>query len=315
MQYNISFTLLTDTDFNTLTKAFSFSLLSNSQAADGTGEKAFAGTAATGETCMLFEYFNSTDKASFLITENGQAVQYTCTEAASPETLQSLIRGSITKFCLQQQGYFCLHAAGIRVNNKVILFVGHKAAGKSTLSAYFNLQGWPVWCDDYGVLVQHSGGFNVEQGEQSLKVTAATVAALQLPENRLESVFTYADNYAPNPVNRHIEGKYYFGSGDSEPNPAPLPLAAVFLLQPREHAPPQIIRQPMPGSAFALLIKEIMLPGLNSKKYLQLYFNSVKTLLDVVPVYAVHAPDDVTRINDVYQAVLATVATHNEPAC
>ncbi|GAB2686597.1 hypothetical protein GCM10027037_05710 [Mucilaginibacter koreensis] len=315
MQYNISFTQVTNAEFKKLTNTFSFNLLSSSTSVNGDGEKAFAGIADTGDTCMLFEYFDLTDKANFLISANGKLVQYTFTEAASPETIQALIRGSITKYCLQQQGYFCLHTAGIRINNKIILFLGRKGAGKSTLSAYFSLQGWPVWCDDYGVLVQHLNGFDVEQGEQLLKVTEATVAALQLPANQLKSVFTYADNYAPHTPDRHMDGKYYFGSNDNMQSHKPLPLAAVYLLQPREHAPQHLLGRPLSGSAFTLLMNEIMLPGLNSKKYLQLYFNSVKTLLDHVPIYAVYAPDDITRINEVYQAVLNTVITHNEPAC
>ncbi len=306
--YGIHFSHISNHEFQGLKQHFSFQVISRLPGFAGDGEAIFTGTSVAGQECLLFEYADSTDKVSFLISPDGKNVNYTFTGAASSQTVQSLIRGSITKYCLQQQGYFCLHAAGLNIGGEVILFIGQKTAGKSTLSAYFHLQGHPVWCDDYAVLQPQPNSFNVRQGDVSLKITQNTVNALNIPAANLKSVFTYADGYALEGSGRHIEGKYYFTQVPTPASATTLPLAAVFLLQPRQEKPVALISRPLQAEAFTLLMNEMMLPGISPKAYVRLYFQSLKTLLEVTPVYNIHAPDDITRLPEVYEAILKTTA-------
>ncbi|MDB5109659.1 MAG: HPr kinase [Mucilaginibacter sp.] len=304
MHHFISFSCLTDSEFSVLKKGFIFSVLRLSPTTATSGENVFKGNAISGVDYFLFEYFNIDEKAEFLVSIEGNKVFYYSSNGASPEAVQSVIRGSITKFCLQQQGYFCLHAAGIRIHNRIILFIGQKGAGKSTIASYFHLRGHTVWCDDYCVLYKENDNFLAYQGETSLKINPDTAAELNIPQKSLESVFMlHPDKVLPG-EERHIEGKYYFTNGNSTEEDKPLLIAAIFFIQNRETDPGEIIRHQNETDTFRLLMNEIMLPGFNSKNYLKIYFQSVKDLLQVTPIYSIHSPNDITRIHEVYSAVL-----------
>ena len=305
MHHSIRFSQVTVIEYDALKAKYIFSEIGPPGFADS-GEKIFKGTSPSDE-CYLFSYYAPGENISFLILNGGKQVYYHFTEAASAETIQSLIRGNINKFCLQEQGNFCLHAAGIITGDRVILFIGQKGAGKSTLATWFHLQGHPVWCDDYGVLERSGNGFLAYQGETSLKINPDTAAKLDIPSQKLQSVFTHPAHKLQHDQSRHIEGKYYFSDGVQLHTDNPLPLAAMCVMEPREMHPEQIVGVKDKSAAFKVLMTEMLLPGINSKDYLKQYFQSCKTLLDVVPVYEIHSPDDISRINEVYDAILKSI--------
>lgn len=287
--------------FSAMKEKFVFSDLS-SMVNNDSGEIVQSGLSGNGEKCTLFKYFDHTDKAEFLISGSAETVYYAYTDAASKTTISSLIRGSITKFCLQHQGNFCLHAAGVQNGNGVILFIGHKAAGKSTLTTYFRLKGHAVWCDDYAVVADQAGNWFAYKGDEDLKVTAETALRFNLPDSELKSVFTYRSKI--DDTDNPVAGKYYYKGSNNLSQPESLPVKAVFQLYPRELSPVKIVHHQDKQEAFKFLLKEMMLPGINSKEYLALYFNSAKKLIDELPFYAVHAPDAIDRIDEVYREIL-----------
>lgn len=54
--------------------------------------------------------------------------------------------------CIIQRRHTLLHASGIFLNEKVILFAGESGAGKSTIISKFNLKGFSIFTDDVCVL-------------------------------------------------------------------------------------------------------------------------------------------------------------------
>ncbi|MCJ8209202.1 hypothetical protein MUY27_05750 [Mucilaginibacter sp. RS28] len=306
MKLDTEFKELSWDAFITIKEKFVFSDL-RSIINNDIGEIVQSGLSTNGEKCTLFKYFDNTDKAEFLISGSAKNVYYAYTDAASKRTINSLIRGNITKFCLQHQGNFCLHAAGVQVDNGVILFTGHKTAGKSTLTAYFRLKGHTVWCDDYAVVGSNGGNWFAYKGDDDLKVTPETASLFNLPYSELQSVFTYRNKIDNS--EKPVAGKYYFKSSVDLAQPESLPVKAVFQLYPRELSPLNIVHDQDKQKAFMFLLKEMMLPGVNSKAYIELYFKSAKRFIDDLPFYAVHAPDAIERIGEVYHEILRVSLT------
>ncbi|MBB6499301.1 hypothetical protein [Pedobacter cryoconitis] len=308
MHFSIEFSSLSFTEFTDLKEKFVFNALKLSPDSTTFGENVYTDVTPENMGCFLFEYHD--DKvpvASFIILPGGEKVLYYSTSIASEQTVQSLLRGNITKFCLHEQGHFCLHASAMCIDDKVILFVGQKGAGKSTLATYFHLKGHGVWCDDYAVLHHEDNCFLASQGETSLKINPDIVSALAIPETNIKRVFELPSGWNKGVLGETITQKYYFTQGDNKTDDLPREVAAIFFINQRVAEPAELITTQKKSEALSVLMDEILLPGLNSKEYLKIYFQSVMTFLKTVPSYAIHSPDDITRIHEVYNSILETI--------
>jgi hypothetical protein len=49
---------------------------------------------------------------------------------------------------------------------------------------------------------------------------------------------------------------------------------------------------------------EIMLPWIASKEYKKIYFRSISAVIGRTKVFSVQAPDDLSRLDDVYSAII-----------
>ncbi|WP_212003038.1 hypothetical protein [Chitinophaga sp. HK235] len=314
MHSAINFTGLNSADFVELKEKMMFNPLKLTSSSATFGEDVYSGNTSENQKCFLFEYHNDqTTVASFIILSEGRDVCYHFTSAATEKTVQSLIRGNITKFCLQEQGRFCLHASAMCVNDKVVLFIGRKGAGKSTLATYFHLNGHAIWCDDYSMLQQENNIFWVAQGETSLKINPDIVSVLNIPQANLERVFELPADWKRTALSDMITQKYYFHQQESAVDVLPREVAAVFFINPRIPEPEKLITNIKKTDALAVLMDEILLPGFNSKQYLKLYFQSALTLLEIVPSYNLYPPDNIMRIGEVYDSILETISkTRNE---
>ncbi|MGN7824378.1 hypothetical protein ACTJJB_29915 [Chitinophaga sp. 22536] len=305
----IQFTRLSSTDFAALKATMVFNMLTPSPSLPVFGEHIQSGSTSGNERCFLFEYHHHQKSVvSFLILSEGRNVFYQHTDTASVETVQSLIRGNITKFCLQEQGHFCLHASAICIHDQVVLFIGTKGAGKSTLATYFHLKGHAIWCDDYALLHQEDGSFFVFQGETSLKINPDIAAALSIPPTNLKRVFELPEDWEETTEAGFISEKYYFTQSPSLAKAQPRKLAAICFVNQRMHAPEQLLTSITPKDALTVLLNEMLLPGVNSKAYLNIYFQSVMTLLQCIPCYNIFAPDDIRRIHEVYDSIIETTS-------
>lgn len=308
MHFAIAFTNLSYADFAALKEETVFTAIKLSPLTVAFGENIYGGNTSLNEKCFLFEYH--TDQipvASFFISSDGKTVFYHYTDNTSPQSVLSLIRGNITKFCLQEQGYFCLHAAAMCIEDKVVLLIGKKGAGKSTLSAYFHSKGHEIWCDDYAMLHQENGNFFVSQGETSLKVNPDIATALSIHPDNLQRVFELPPDWISTADSDIITQKSYYQRQAAATDLVPRQAAAVFFIHPRVPAPEEITTVSNKTGALGLLMEEVLLPGINSRQYLQLYFQSSLTFLENVPAFNIYPPDNIQRIEEVYDAILETL--------
>lgn len=309
MHFAIKFNNLSYTDFVELKEKIAFNALKRSPSLSNFGENVYSGNTSDNKKCFLFEYCGDQKPAvSFIILSEGKNVFYHFTNSASQQIVQSLIRGNITKFCLQEQGYFCLHASAMCINDKVVLFMGPKGAGKSTLATYFHLKGHAIWCDDYAMLHQENNSFCVSQGETSLKISPDIASSLSIPRINLKWVFELPADLKKTAESDIIPPKYYFNQQVPSTDVLPRQVTAVFFINPRVPEPEKVITTVKRIDALSVLMNEILLPGLNSREYLKTYFQSAMSFLEIVPSYNIHSPDNILRIHEVYDSILETIS-------
>lgn len=308
MHFAIEFKSLSYSDFIALKGKFSFNTIKSNNRSALFGENVYSGVNVENKGCFLFEYHvNQEPVISFIILKRGKKVFYYFTESTSLQSVQSLIRGNITKFCLQAQGNFCLHASAICIHDEVILFVGKKGAGKSTMAAYLHLKGHSTWCDDYSVLKQENNSFYAFQGETSLKINPDIASGLNISRKNLEYVFELPSNWKKTLPSENITQKLYFNQQSPDVTNLPRRVAAIFFIYPRKSEPENLITDIKNTDALSVLMNEILLPNLISKEYLKIYFQSAMNLLEAVPSYAIHPPDNIIRIHEVYDSILKTI--------
>ncbi len=272
------------------------------------GENIYSGFTPDHQKHCLFEYhFEGKPVASFVIREGGKKVYYQAT-GYGINAIPSLIKGNITKYCLQEQGYCCLHASAVCVEDKTILFIGHKGAGKSTMAAYFHIRGHDIWSDDYSRLLQENKIFAIAQGETSLKINLDIASYFNIPAEQLTPVFELPQNWQYDAQSESVVRKFFFRQGPPNREASPRNVTAVFFIGPRIATDQTIINRKSMGDSLPVLMQEILLPGVNSKKYTATYFQSALNLLEIVPFYEVNGPDNIRRIPEVYKAIVDTIS-------
>jgi hypothetical protein len=83
---------------------------------------------------------------------NGNEILVDPIAGVDPGTLRLVLLGRIMAFLLRQRGWLSLHASGVLVDGKGVLFVGASGVGKSTTAAAFHAQGHRVITDDVGAV-------------------------------------------------------------------------------------------------------------------------------------------------------------------
>ncbi|WP_126245616.1 hypothetical protein [Chitinophaga rhizosphaerae] len=309
MSTTVTFRRLDFEEFVELKAKIAFHAIRLSPSISAFGENIYTGSISGNGKCFLFEYHEAQiPAASFIILQAGRLVFYHHASTVSPVSIQSLIRGNITKFCLQEQGRFCLHAAAMCVGDGTVLFVGRKGAGKSTLAAFFHTRGHAVWCDDYAVLQQQDGTFYAERGETALKINPDTADSLNITAAQRRPVFELPENWPRSIPSDGLTRKTYFSLQPAASHALPRPVTAIFFIGPRSPDPPNPVIPIGKTAALAVLMDEMLLPGLNSRNYMELYFKSAADLVDNVPCYGLEAPDDVSRIHEAYHSMLEKIS-------
>lgn len=101
--------------------------------------------------------------------------------AFSQDVLQEVLLGPFAVLMLAAQGCFCLHASGVELDGKSMLFLGDSGAGKSTLARNLMATGLMRTADDLSP-VQRNDGFQHLPGFPQLKVDEALQYSLNEPE-------------------------------------------------------------------------------------------------------------------------------------
>jgi hypothetical protein len=138
--------------------------------------------------------------------------------AATPDTVRHLINDQIVPRILAHEGNLVLHAAGIRSDERAILFVGPSGSGKSTLAASFHNARYPLLGDDAIVVSTIDGTTSGRAVYPSLRLFPDSLAALVDRSVELASVASYTS-------------KRSVLYPDRVRTDEPLPIRAAFILE------------------------------------------------------------------------------------
>jgi hypothetical protein len=178
------------------------------------------------------------DASEFLVNRAGTRVWARWPAELPVSEIVGCLLGPIIGFVLHLRGTPCLHASAVAVNGRVVAFLGHSGAGKSTTVASFVRGGYAAITDDVlaldetqdsGFGIQDSGthgagyrpsSFLVRPGHHVVRLRDDAVRALYGAEDALPPGFD---------AKRHLD---ISASGDDARNER-LPLGAIYVLEDR----------------------------------------------------------------------------------
>jgi len=156
------------------------------------------------------------------------------------EDLRLFLLGSAFGAIYFQRGFFPLHASVVVINGGAIAFSGDPGAGKSTIAAWLNNQGYPLLCDDVCVI-----RFDLDEQPLAypsfprLKLWSDALSAFDIDHSGLQRDYSRADKY-------HV-------SATGEFRLEPAPLRHINLLRFSDDLAPPFIEDIKPAHAVPLL--------------------------------------------------------------
>ncbi len=162
------------------------------------------------------------DGTEFLVDAPRGEIRATWSPPSTLADTATYLLGPVLAFLLRLRGVACLHASAVAIGDRAVAFAGPAEAGKSTLAAAFAQMGIPVLADDVVALTSRDGAPYVQPAYPQLRLWPDAAAALWGSADRLPRLTPTWDKRALD----LMQGGYRFQED-------PLPLAAVYWLQPR----------------------------------------------------------------------------------
>jgi hypothetical protein len=199
------------------------------------------------------------------------------------------ILGRVLGLAVALGGELCLHGSCVELGGRAVAFLGGKGSGKSTLAAALGVQGARLVTDD---MLRALGAAPVQAapGIRRLRLRPDSAAAAEHPGMGVEHAH---------------HGKLILDVGE-EPL-APLPLAAIYILQPRPagSANLAVTREARTGSRAAItLLSHLMVGSLLGARTAEL-FRIAARLGAEVPLYTLRVPRDLRLLPSVAACLFA----------
>jgi hypothetical protein len=121
--------------------------------------------------------------------KGGREIAVDPARGASPRELRNCLLGPAFALVLHHRGLLPLHASGVLVDGRGVLFAGPSGIGKSTLAAHFRTRGYPILADDTAVLsAVDATGYRAWRGTSwlNLRVDAADRFGYRRSSDELE---------------------------------------------------------------------------------------------------------------------------------
>ncbi|MBK8022507.1 MAG: hypothetical protein IPK19_14030 [Chloroflexi bacterium] len=231
----------------------------------------------------------------FTVDAGARQVYVQAPVGMSMESVCAYLLNPVLAFCLRVRGQTGLHASAIAVNHEAIIFAAPSGSGKSTLAYEFARRGHTVLTDDVSVLVDLNGQIGVQPGYPHVRLWPWTVDELLGDETALPLI-------APDWNKRFLDlrgDRYRFAD-------KPLPVSAVFLIDPYGSA--LEIKPMAPKLALMALMDNTYLNYMIDNAMRGDDFRWLARLTTQAPVYTLTRPSDMTRLPDLYEAVLHRLA-------
>lgn len=163
--------------------------------------------------------FDYSEGAAFAVSADGSRIVSGWAAPLSLDDAASFLLGPVLAFALRLRGTLPLHASGVAIDGRAVLFVGPAGSGKSTTAAVLGTLGHPVLADDVVALRTTTDGLLAYPGYPRLSVWEDSSKAIFGSAARLPRV---SDVYRKHVVDLDGRGLPVCAQ--------PLPVEAIFLL-------------------------------------------------------------------------------------
>ncbi|MBE9118218.1 hypothetical protein IQ249_20190 [Lusitaniella coriacea LEGE 07157] len=244
------------------------------------------------------------DGTEFIVDRGGCRIWAKWIAPLTLEDTATYLLGPILGFVLRLRGSVCLHASGVAIRDRAVLFLGQAGAGKSTTAAAFAQSGYPVLCDDVAALTLKNGQFFVRPGYPRLRLWSKSVIALfGNPESLPRIVPTH-----PTWDKRYldlVQNDYRF-QGNS------LPLAGIYRLSQRlDRAIAPKIERMSSQAGMMSLIANTYTNYLLTKQMRSTEFEVLGQLLQSVPLQQLHPRADPSYLPQLVELIASDLGTES----
>lgn len=212
--------------------------------------------------------------------------------------LSGWILGSVLGYAMCLRGMPILHGSVVAVDGKAVGLLGVSGAGKSTLAAAFVAAGHAMLADDHLVVGRNVRQYFALPGPPRLRLWPASLPVLKAQPDTLPG---WAD----------LAGKQYVEPGAGAYCSDPLPLAAIYVLMPRDPGCTAVtIREQAPAAALNALMNQRFCTVPLDPAYPTTSLAALSDLTRQTPVSLLHRPQGLASLPAVVAAIQKDVAGH-----
>lgn len=225
--------------------------------------------------------------------------------------LAGWILGTVLGYAVCMRGLLNLHGSVVSVNGQAVALLGGSGAGKSTLAAAFVKAGHAMVSDDHVVLSPEGARFCVLPGPPWLRLWPESLPLLDLDADPLPRVVgAYAKRYVNvSPSVAGTRSEWGWRDGASQGRAAPMPLAAIYVLTPRDDARAGVsIESLSPTAALLQMLRKRFLTVSLSAEHTAAQLRALSALAAQVPVRLLQRPEGLDTLPDVVRAIQEDLA-------
>ncbi len=270
-------------------------VLSRLPAVERAADPAFVLTEHGQGKCYDLSY---SDGTRFVVGEGAERIWGTIQPPLTGEDLATYFLGPVMGFVLRQRRITCLHASGVELQERAVLFSGDAGCGKSTTAAALALRGVPVFCEDIVPLETTNGRCWAIPGYPRVCLWPEAVATLLgNPEALPRLTPAWEKRYLP------LDGvRARFAR-------ASRPLGLIYLLGERSsEADAPRIEEMHPKDALLALVQNTYMNWLLDRERRAEEFDELWKVLQQVPVRRIVAHTDGAAIGTLCERILADAA-------
>jgi hypothetical protein len=231
--------------------------------------------------------------AVFTITDESNEIGVHAEPGITTETLRHLLLDQVLPRLLAHHGRLIVHGAAVQVDDRALVFVGDTGAGKSTLAASFNADGYRLLCDDGVVLTPG----------KSCTMALPTYRSLRLWPDSVAGIYAeVAPKVAPM---AHYSTKQRVLVDDGSPSARePLPLAAVYVLSSTADTETTTVTRVSTRDACMAIIRNAFQLDVTDRDRAADLLSKAGDVSERVPVFALSYPRGYAHLPAVRAAVL-----------
>lgn len=239
--------------------------------------------------------------ASFLIDTENFEITITRHPGVDASTVEHLLIDQVLPRCLAHAGDMILHAAGVLVADRAVLFLGDSGHGKSTLTAMLRKAGCLILSDDCMQL----------EFPRDVPHAWPTYSSLRLLPDMHEVLFPGSDLHAP--LAGYSAKRRLPVDVDAAPCQA-VSIGAIYILDSPDRVDGELqIDAVSPGAAVLAVTRNLFkLDPSDMQRTAELLAMTAR-LVESTPVFGLHYPRRISELSAHVQAIIRHAAVHSVP--